>query len=181
MRNKQYQREKTHIKEATGEGRSWSFLFLSQMFVCQPLTSQADKTDGRSSSFEKLPSEHSLFARLYDLLATKPHNIGRWFGLAEQAINTIYSLAQAPDEICATVIKDLAKLLPTSGGDTEETPCASDVLGRLLFVLGHVSLKQLIHMELAQAEIQRRRQGTPTRSVDGKISASFSPMKYLLF
>ena len=139
---------------------------------------------GESKPFDRLPSGHPLFARLFELLVGKPRRIGHWLGLAEQAINTIYALAQAPDVICASVIKSLAALAFDSseqgsdnaddgddaGDDADSSGASSgmvqtpgEALSRLLLVLGHVSLKQLIHMEQAQAEIHRRRQSPSSR------------------
>lgn len=136
---------------------------------------QANKCEDRQEVFERLPSDHPLFARIFELLVGRPRRMGHWLGLAEQAINTIYALAQAPDVICASVIKSLtAQAFGPTDGDGEaanDTEASSEdtvqhdgeTVSRLLLVLGHVALKQLIHMEQAQAEIHRRRQNPSSR------------------
>lgn len=142
-------------------------------------------------TFTKLPSDHPVFARLFELLVGKPRNIGCWFGLAEQAINTIYALAETPDVICTSIIQSLTTYTFESNGASEteeESPpaetvqCDSDTLGRLLFILGHVALKQLIHLENAQAEIHRRRQSPSTQTTGPVFSLSlkFSASHLLL-
>jgi hypothetical protein len=130
--------------------------------------SQAAKSQDKP--FERLLSDHPLFARLFELLVAKPRNIGHWLGLAEQAINTIYALAQAPDVICISIIKSLTVQAFGSPDDAVDSESSGETvqhegeaLSRLLLVLGHVSLKQLIHMEQAQAEIHRRRQNPALR------------------
>lgn len=85
------------------------------------------------------------------------------FGPAEQAINAIYLLSEHPDQICTAIVKELStSLFPPNHNSSEpsvqgEDVVSSSMLNRFLFVVGHVALKQLVHIEEIQAELRRRR------------------------
>ena len=67
-----------------------------------------------------------------------------------QVINTVYRLAEQPDDICGELLKALAE--PVLGPAAPATG-ASVLLERLLFVVGHVALKQLVHLDIIEAEL----------------------------
>lgn len=47
-----------------------------------------------------------IFQKLQEIIE-HPCRSKDWFGLAEQAINTIYALGEHPDDLCNTLIKNL--------------------------------------------------------------------------
>lgn len=49
-----------------------------------------------------------IFRRLQQAIE-HPSRSTDWFGMAEQAINTIYALAEKPDQLCDAIIRDLTK------------------------------------------------------------------------
>ena len=49
-----------------------------------------------------------------------------WLPLAEQAINTIYRLAEHPDHICADIIKGLASSVIKAGQSEGTEKCGDD-------------------------------------------------------
>jgi condensin complex subunit 1 len=109
------------------------------------------------------------------------------FVLAEQAINAIYLLASQPDVVCGNILKKKTRdafhhgLEPAL--DAEDEPNGEIVrdgstssrglssvrsLSQLLFIVGHVAsmatklatltlVKQIIHIELCEAEFKRRK------------------------
>ncbi|KAI0941851.1 hypothetical protein AcV7_002423 [Taiwanofungus camphoratus] len=56
----------------------------------------------------RLDIENPLFRKLQDAIE-HPCRAKEWFGMAEQAINTIYTLAERPDIVCDSLIKDLCR------------------------------------------------------------------------
>jgi condensin complex subunit 1 len=54
----------------------------------------------------RIEMESPIFRRLQDAIE-QPCRSKDWFGLAEQAINTIYALGEHPDALCNDVIKKL--------------------------------------------------------------------------
>lgn len=136
----------------------------------------------------KLPNDHGVFVRLCDVITTYCPS-KEWFGVAEQALNAIYALAEHPDEVCSTMIKSMTKKLfqtksrmpstpprsrSTSPADGEADTSSTTVrleeeekpmcpsrevrgLADLLFIVGHVSIKQIVYMEECEAEFKRRK------------------------
>lgn len=49
-----------------------------------------------------------IFRRLQQAIE-HPSRSTDWFGMAEQAINTIYALAEKPDQLCDVIIRNLTK------------------------------------------------------------------------
>lgn len=55
----------------------------------------------------RFSNDNPIFRRLQGIIE-HPCRSRDWFGVAEQAINTIYSLAHQPDLLCEQMIKNLA-------------------------------------------------------------------------
>ncbi|KAF3066398.1 Condensin complex subunit 1 [Daldinia childiae] len=150
--------------------------------------------------FSRLPNEHAVLARLAAITEV-PSDSKEWFGVAEQAINAIYTLAKHPDTLCSEIIRRRTKVVfsaqqkspstsrpgsrdqdftvtatvdqgITMGLDaptqtvnrlTSEPPAepkqkAAIALSQLLFIVGHVAIKQIVHLELCELDFKRRKQ-----------------------
>ncbi|KAG8732139.1 Condensin complex subunit, partial [Ceratobasidium sp. 414] len=151
----------------------------------------------------RLPMDNVIFARLRDTIEY-PTSSKEWFGMAEQAINTIYVLGEQPDTLCTELIKIFTRRVfaaqpqprsPTQAQDNDvemdpdestqpdrrsragsvptmapEAPAASRTvaleqsndtgnvfhLSQLVFIVGHVALKHVVHLELVEREWKRR-------------------------
>lgn len=115
--------------------------------------------------------------------------------MAEQAINTVYALAERPDLICDRLIKNLTRRafekkpaepqsIPgqdpstmdedlavnenpdesmaaeqgTAEGEKEDKDTGDAfVLSQLVFVVGHVAIKQIVFLELVEREWKRQK------------------------
>lgn len=134
----------------------------------------------------KLPNSHGIFICLCQVISTQ-HNSMEWFGVAEQALNAIYVLAEHPDEICSETIRSMTRrvfcadrTLPSTPPRSRSTSPSNDTntdtktqadhrqtgsakgigpraLADLLFVVGHVSIKQIVYLEECEAEFKRRK------------------------
>jgi condensin complex subunit 1 len=67
-----------------------------------------------------------VFRKLQDAME-HPCRTRDWFGMAEQAINTIYALGERPDELCDPIIKNLTRRAfrqraPAEDATTEKEP-----------------------------------------------------------
>ncbi|CAG8557907.1 14373_t:CDS:10 [Ambispora leptoticha] len=120
----------------------------------------------------RFPMTHLIFQRLQEIIEfpTKSHE---WFAVAEQAINTIYLLGEHPDILCGNIIKKRTGLVfdikpPStreSSIDQDESILGSQEtftthpihLSQLLFIVGHVAIKQIVHLEVIEAEWKRRK------------------------
>ncbi|KAG9054632.1 Condensin complex subunit [Serendipita sp. 407] len=126
-----------------------------------------------------------VFSKLQEIMEATGRSQD-WFGMAEQAINTIYLLGEQPDVICDTVIKRLAArvfetpsnkttsegALETEGMEVDgaadatlsnsaqtdsDDMCDAFLLSQLVFVVGHVAIKHLVYLELVEREMKRRK------------------------
>ncbi|KAK7207781.1 condensin complex subunit 1 [Myxozyma melibiosi] len=110
-----------------------------------------------ASATQKLPEDHAIFQRLCSIIEAYSEN-KEWYPLAEQAINAVFSLAKKPDLLCGNVIKQ--KTRAVFGNEVSEsskpmsTTCA---LSQLLFIVGHVAIRQLVQMEMIENEFKRRK------------------------
>ncbi|XP_022111340.1 condensin complex subunit 1-like isoform X2 [Acanthaster planci] len=126
----------------------------------------------------RFPADHQIFTRLSTILITGITDLQKnhWLPLAEQAINTIYRLAEHPDRVCGDIIRGLAAAVLTTDQSQEKTDkaddgsapeqeadgpsatCPAGVLSRFLAFAGHVALAQLVHLDVMVAgEMKRRR------------------------
>ena len=119
-------------------------------------TEQQQKGELRKQA-SKLPNDHGIFTELYKVMTTYCPS-KEWFGVTEQAINAIYALAEHPDEIMSGVIRCMAKSLfkRNTDDDAARAP-TSRALADLLFIVGHVSIKQIVYMEECESEFKRRK------------------------
>lgn len=122
------------------------------------------------------------------------------FSLAEQALNTVYTLGDQPDALCSDILRkmstrvfapkpaadaaltvekeeeadesmtepieaaenedDAAKPIDVgeSGASKDDDPLGNAFeLSQLIFVAGHCSVKQLVHLELVERDLKRRK------------------------
>ncbi|KAH9912294.1 non-SMC mitotic condensation complex subunit 1-domain-containing protein [Epithele typhae] len=133
----------------------------------------------------RYPMENPLFSKL-QVAMERPCRSKEWFPMAEQAINTVYNLAERPDLFCTKLIKNFTRrvfskkgggLAPSQsqngnpdamdedeggdpdkasqseGGDTADT----FELSQLLFIVGHVAIKQIVFLELVEREWKRQK------------------------
>lgn len=96
-------------------------------------------------------SDHLIIQRLCAVLLFESVD-EHWVEMAEQAVNAVYVLAKRPDVIVSQVIATLSKRIFGSGVESQPTR----MLAQLLFVVGHVAIKQIVHLELIEAEWKRR-------------------------
>ncbi|RKP07607.1 chromosome condensation complex protein, partial [Thamnocephalis sphaerospora] len=132
----------------------------------------------------RFPQDHAIFRRLKDLIEA-PCTSPEWFSVAEQALNTIYLLSEHPDDICTEILQnkaaevfgasrppsaeddgvvgaedgDDAQTNPPSEAPVTEESCITSPyeLSQLVFLAGHVAIKQIVHLELVETELKRRK------------------------
>ena len=99
------------------------------------------------------------------------------FGAAEQAIGAIYALSKHPDVLCSEILRRKTRAVfqqrvqapaDTSMEGTDELPTSrpegaererrsAPPLARLLSIVGHIAIKQIVHLELCELEFKRRK------------------------
>ncbi|KAF5379043.1 hypothetical protein D9615_006036 [Tricholomella constricta] len=194
-------RVETMLKVGLGQfGKADLTLSRYTCVALQRLNGSAKKVKGslldKTLRFEM---ENPIFSKLQTAIGM-PCRSKDWFGLAEQAINTIYALGEHPDVLCNDIIKKLtirafnrdrkpkvdAESQPaekdpdamdednppeatqgsddtatvpasTQGGDKETDVGDAFELSQLLFVVGHVAIKQIVFLELVEREWKRQK------------------------
>lgn len=99
--------------------------------------------------------------------------------MAEQAIGAIYTLSKHPDNLCSEILRRKTKHvfqqgtassaedvsmaeaedgLPTPPPEEAEKPQKGSLaLSQLLFLVGHIAIKQIVHLELCELDFKRRK------------------------
>ncbi|KAH6595136.1 hypothetical protein BASA50_006122 [Batrachochytrium salamandrivorans] len=214
------------MRNGLGEG-SMIDLALAR-YTCLTLqhAAAAKREKGEAAQrFDRLSMDHAMFQRLVEITLVPTTSLD-WFGFCEQAINTIYALAEHPDVIAGGLIKRFSAhvfsangrqagetrssdasvnadagddaislitdamssklvirdddtpavsssaLLPNASS-TPTTPSLNTIqLAQLCFLVGHVSIKQIVHLELIEAEWKRQRHAEETKKTPSKRNAA---------
>jgi condensin complex subunit 1 len=183
--NKDILLEKLDVITRVGLGELVTTDLIVPRYACkalQQLYSVKRQKGTVSATLDRLPMNHPTCERIMDLLG-EPSSSLHWFGMAEQGINAIYSIAEHPDVLCGELIKKLTDRVfhvPKTSEDSlneltkelgqaslEERAAmnlesrigneSSNMLAQLLFVVGHVAIKQIVHLELIESEWKKRK------------------------
>ncbi|KAG2072264.1 hypothetical protein BDR04DRAFT_1134704, partial [Suillus decipiens] len=129
----------------------------------------------------RMEMDNPIFRKLQNTIE-HPCRSKDWFGMAEQAINTIYALGEHPDELCNNLMEppEPASYTPSSihistqQSSTSEEKDLGDVfyLSQLLFVVGHVAIKHIVFLELVEREWKRQKD---EKQLAEKLAAGGSP------
>ncbi|KAH8661545.1 condensin-like protein [Tricladium varicosporioides] len=145
----------------------------------------------KETNASKLPNEHAILSKLAAITEIESDN-KEWYGVAEQAINAIYTLSKHPDILCSEILRrktrhvfkqrvaktpepkfldEATQLLspppektiieestqPRELVEPEKKLKGSIALSQLLFIVGHVAIKQIVHLELCELDFKRRK------------------------
>ncbi|KAL9624237.1 MAG: hypothetical protein Q9160_001484 [Pyrenula sp. 1 TL-2023] len=152
-----------------------------------------------SPGISKLSNDHAALAKLAAIIEITSES-KEWYGVAEQAVAAIYALAKHPDVLCSDVLRRKTKhvfQMQKSPIQEEPDPDAMDVdadpqaeesqsnpsqrkavaLAHLLFVVGHVAIKQIVHLELCELDFKRRKQEQERTKTGAGNTTTASPEK----
>lgn len=126
----------------------------------------------------KLPNDHAILLKLAAVTEIESDD-KEWYGVAEQAISAIYTLSKHPDTLCSEILRRKTKHVfqqriaktpepeesetsqmaspPPEPAEPEPKIKASIGLSQLLFIVGHVAIKQIVHLELCELDFKRRK------------------------
>lgn len=128
----------------------------------------------------KLANDHSVLTKLAAMLEIVSDS-KEWYGVAEQAISAIYSLSKHPDVLCSDILRRKTRFVfqphlqrppsshasasgedqrpgtaSTDGQESKPKP-SSAALSQLLYIVGHIAIKQIVHLELCELDFKRRK------------------------
>lgn len=101
----------------------------------------------------KFPAEEEAMAGLKDVLLLYSAK-SEWYGVAEQAIAGVFKTSSNPEDICALVIKE--KSAAVFGG-LENGELQTLALAQLLFLVGHIGVKTIEHLEKFETLFKKRK------------------------
>ena len=108
------------------------------------------KYSGGNKNF-RLSNDNKVFKILIDSVIDKEGKIpiSNWMVLTEAALNSLFALAEKPEQLATHIIKEVS--LKTNAGvedSQSQTLSISPVeLTKLFFLLGHCSIKELVNLE----------------------------------
>ncbi|KAF8342559.1 non-SMC mitotic condensation complex subunit 1-domain-containing protein [Cantharellus anzutake] len=135
----------------------------------------------------RLSMDNIMFRKIKETVE-HPCTSKDWFGMAEQAINTVYLLGEQPDALCGDLIKSYTRqvfaetrspsepngvpsdlTIPGAdassrgksaepAGDAAAPSGDSFLLSQLIFLVGHVAFKHIVYLELVERELKRRKE-----------------------
>jgi condensin complex subunit 1 len=169
----------------------------------------AKKAQDKSTStgISKMSNDSAVLRMLASIILI-PSDSKDWFCVAEQAVGAIYVLSQHPDVLCSEILRQKTKAVfqrtsSTTPFSREASPDDMDIdepaqlpspppermgegqkpsiaLSQLLFAVGHIAIKQIVHLELCELDFKRRKQeqekskpaadGSPQKSMGPSIS-----------
>jgi len=77
-----------------------------------------------------------------------------WFGAAEEAINAVFAICPAPEQVARLVIVGMQGSTFGFGPANGEQFCHSLRLSRFFFVIGHIALKLLVYSESLSSAVR---------------------------
>lgn len=139
--------------------------------------------DTGSATKAKLPNDHAVLVRLAGVteIVTMSKD---WFGAAEEAVAAIYALSKHPDVLCSDILRRKARsvfapqtsrrgsksegdateatMLPSPPPEDEareevESQTQAFALSQLVFLVGHMAIKQIVHLEFCEQDFKRRK------------------------
>ncbi|KAG7662849.1 cnd1 [[Candida] subhashii] len=79
-----------------------------------------------------------------------------WYAVAEQAIGAVYQASSNPDGVCSDVIKAKSMaVFVENNNDRDESQVVA--LSQLLFIVGHVAIKTIVHLEKLEAQFKKKK------------------------
>ena len=162
-----------------GLGRTDLGLAKYTCIALRRINPNSRQAQGAKTAPSKLPNDHAILTKLAGIVEIVSDS-KEWFGVAEQALGAIYALSKHPDTLCSEIIRRKTRYVfqrqsepsPEREGSTEpettgllspppETPerkqKGSLALSQLLFLVGHIAIKQIVHLELCELAFKRRK------------------------
>ncbi|ONH67307.1 Condensin complex subunit 1 [Cyberlindnera fabianii] len=108
--------------------------------------------DKKMSNF-KIPREEDAIKKLASLLVEYNED-SEYYSVAEPAINTIFNISSQPEETATMIIKEKTRL---TFGNLAENQSQVVSLSQLLFIVGHVAIKVIVHLEALEAQFKKKK------------------------
>ncbi|OJJ43347.1 hypothetical protein ASPZODRAFT_123501 [Penicilliopsis zonata CBS 506.65] len=132
----------------------------------------------KEAGIPKLANDHPILSKLASMVEIASDS-KEWYGVAEQSISAIYTLSKHPDVLCSDVLRRKTRFVfqpqmhsvpsssmsvdgeqqrpGTASSQVSRKGTSSSALSQLLFIVGHIAIKQIVHLELCELDFKRRK------------------------
>ncbi|OLY84655.1 Condensin complex subunit 1 [Smittium mucronatum] len=131
-----------------GLGKIGQSDFMVAKYTCDALQSLTSFNNNK-----RFNMSNSLFTRLSDILLVDSFDT-EWFPAAQSALNAVYSLGDRPGVLSSEIIKKLS-VVALSNYTENMTLAGEFKIAQLLFVVGHVAIKEIELLEVIEADLKR--------------------------
>ncbi|KAK1132275.1 hypothetical protein K0M31_016395 [Melipona bicolor] len=144
------------IKVGLGS-RAKSDLLLARD-TCRALLSIKHTNDDIEKGPVRYPNDHEMFKEILLLLIENFANVEEdgYISFATDAISAIYHLANQPDHLMKQLLLQVY-IRGKFNNDSSEHTVPSFLLSKLLYLIGHIAIKQMVHLDTSvYKELKRR-------------------------
>ncbi|AGO11952.1 AaceriAGR273Cp [[Ashbya] aceris (nom. inval.)] len=142
----------------SGLGDSGQKDLILAKFSCIALQRMVPR-DAKFSVDSEVPREADAVDKLHAKIIEYTED-PNYYAMCEQAINALFRISHNPDIICSAIIKE--KVMMTFGecdGLSSSSSSSYRIisLAHLLFIVGQVAIKLVVHLENCEAEFKKRK------------------------
>ncbi|RLU17541.1 hypothetical protein DMN91_009776 [Ooceraea biroi] len=117
----------------------------------------------------KYPNDHDIFREILSLLTENfiEADENAYISFATDALNAVYHLANQPDKLAKQLLLDITEkgqFRNAGNGQAVSVPCT--VLSKLLYIIGHIAIRQMVHLDISVYKELKRRNAV--REMQGK-------------
>ncbi|XP_029054482.2 condensin complex subunit 1-like [Osmia bicornis bicornis] len=123
--------------------------------TCRALLKIKHKNDDIEKPPVRYPNDHEIFTKILTLLTENFTNMEEdgYVSLATDAISTIYHLANQPEYLIKKLLLEVYK----RGQFDSDLPVPLLLLAKLLYVVGHIAIREMVHLDTSvYKELKRR-------------------------
>ncbi|XP_011263197.2 condensin complex subunit 1 [Camponotus floridanus] len=142
--------------------------------TCRMLLKIKQNSKDIEKSSLRYPNNHDMFQQILILLIDTfiSADENAYISFATDAINVIYHLANQPDKLIKELLLNITEKSQLTNKETNQAPNVScTVFSKLLYIIGHVAIRQMIHLdmsiykELKRRDVVRKMQGKSKKQV----------------
>ncbi|XP_076167655.1 CAP-D2 condensin subunit [Ptiloglossa arizonensis] len=127
--------------------------------TCRALLMIKTKNDDTEQPPVRYLNDHEMFKEILALLIENFNNIKTdgYISFATDAINVIYHLANQPDHLMQQLLIEVYNQGQFNNNESSEHVIQSFLLSKLLYLIGHIAIKEMIHLDTSvYKELKRR-------------------------
>lgn len=151
--------------------------------TCRAFCAIKHKSDDIQKTPLRHPNDHEMFKEILTLLIENFTNTKEdgYISFATDAINAVYHLANQPDRLMKQYLFDICNRGKFTSNDDSEKTVPLFLLSKLLYVISHIAIQQMVHLdtsiykELKRRDMIRSEKKNKNKKTDTRKSMSTTP------